>query len=88
MPAGWRSVGARQRVHEVREAPGEGVFVRLSLAGPPCESDSYAHNAACGARAAGAPAPNVPRSGAVLRGGSSRSNPVLHSSRGADGGAV
>ena len=82
VPAGWKSVGARQRVHAVKEVPGDGVFVSLHPGGPPCDSDSYAHNAACGARAAGAPAPGVPRSGTVLRGA------PLHSSRGADGGAV
>jgi hypothetical protein len=83
IPAGWRSVGARQRVHEVQEVPGEGLLVRLVVSGAPCESDAYAHNAICGARAAGAPAPGVPRSGAVLRGAGRGT--ALHSSRGADG---
>ena len=85
VPAGWKSVGPRQRVHLVKEVPGEGIFVQLSLGGAPVDSDSYAHNAHCGARAAGAPAPSLPRSGDVFR-ASGRGAP-LHSSRGADGHA-
>jgi nitrite reductase/ring-hydroxylating ferredoxin subunit len=86
VPAGIKSVGKRQRVHAVKEVPGEGIFVQLLLGGAPVDSDSYAHNAACGARAAGSPAPTgLPRSGDAFR-ASGRGAP-LHSSRGADGHA-
>lgn len=86
VPAGWKSVGPRQRVHRVKEVPGEGIFVQLSLGGAPLDSDSYAHNAVCGAKASGSPAPGLPRSGDVLARASGRSVP-LHSSRGGDGHA-
>jgi hypothetical protein len=86
VPAGWRSVGARQRVHNVRESAEGGICVRLVLGGAPVESDKYASNVACGARAAGAPAPGLPRSGSAPR-GDARAAP-LHSRRGADGGAI
>ncbi len=79
VPAGWRSVGARQRTHEVKECA-DGLYVRLRTGGA-FESDSYAHNAACGARCTTAHKPSAPRSGSVL-------NVPLHSSRGADGHAL
>ena len=66
VPAGWKSVGVRQRVHEAR-LEGDSLLVRLNLSAPHLESDTYAHNAACGERIT-AP-PTAPRSGAVPRAG-------------------
>lgn len=44
----WKSVGERQRVHEV-ETRGDGVYVRLRLEGA-LASDEYACKAECGTR--------------------------------------
>jgi len=81
VPAGWCSVGPRQRVHEVEERP-DGVYVRLRTGGDPLESDQYAHNEACGTRVAQPQHSHQPRSGAVFR------RAPIHSSRGADGRIV
>ena len=76
IPAGWKSVGPRQRVHDVEERA-EGLFVRLKVAGAAVESDSWAFNDACGSRCAtSGPPPKQGRSGHAL---------ALASSRGADG---
>jgi nitrite reductase/ring-hydroxylating ferredoxin subunit len=81
VPTGWKSVGPRQRVHDVEERPVEGIFVRLRLDGAALESDSYAHNTVCGERCAtSGPPPVTGRSGNVLK-----QSAALHSSRGADG---
>lgn len=84
VPAGWKSVGKRQRVHEVQEWDG-GVFVRLALGGESHESDSYAHNTVCGQRCTASHAAPSQRSGSVLAGAR---NLALHSSRGGDGRAI
>mmetsp|Transcript_18686 Transcript_18686/g.44498 ORF Transcript_18686/g.44498 Transcript_18686/m.44498 type:complete len:211 (-) Transcript_18686:64-696(-) len=44
-PAGWKSVGQRQRTHEV-EARSDGIFVKLDASETPIESDRYATGAA------------------------------------------
>jgi hypothetical protein len=79
VPAGWCSVGQRQRTHAVEERP-DGLYVALSSEGA-FESDTYAHNQAAGERCATAQPPSKPRSGAVF-------NRPLHSSRGGDGHAL
>jgi len=48
VPGAWKSVGVRQRMHEVFERDGK-VFVTLASQGD-IESDRYATNAVCGAR--------------------------------------
>ena len=77
IPAGWKSVGPRQRVHDVEDRP-DGLFIRLQVAGAAVESDTWAHNNACGSRCAtSGPPPKQGRSGHALA--------SLASSRGADG---
>mmetsp|Transcript_43644 Transcript_43644/g.87506 ORF Transcript_43644/g.87506 Transcript_43644/m.87506 type:complete len:203 (-) Transcript_43644:85-693(-) len=44
-PAGWKSVGQRQRTHQV-EARAGGIYVKLDTSDPPIESDRYASGAA------------------------------------------
>ena len=85
VPAGWKSVGKRQRVHEVEERAGSGTYVRLALGGETHESDSYAHNAVCGQRCATTHGAPSQRSGSVLANARSL---ALHSSRGGDGRAL
>ena len=51
VPGGWKSVGVRQRVHDVEERQGEGVFVRLQEDGG-VTSDGYAFDEVCGGRMA------------------------------------
>ena len=45
----WKSVGQRQRLHEVELRPDGGLWVRLNLAGE-VASDEYACRAECGTR--------------------------------------
>ena len=48
VPGSWKSVGERQRVHEVQARP-DGLWVRLNLAGS-LASDEYACRHECGSR--------------------------------------